>query len=166
MLLSLAMLMLSATQIYTIFTVQLLAVLNPLPVEANIVAYSFTNNTAIFDDLPARFGYQLPSNGLKGFLIGARPENACMPIDPPPGDNKTDAFIVLIRRFDCDFDVKVLHAQRAGYKAAIIHNVGANDLISMGSDDVDVMRQIDIPSVFVSEETAISLKEEYYYETG
>lgn len=31
---------------------------------------------------------------------------------------------------------------------------------------VDVMRQIDIPSVFVSEETAISLKEEYYYETG
>lgn len=166
MLLSLAMLMLSATQIYTIFTVQLLAVLNPLPVEANIVAYSFTNNTAIFDDLPARFGYQLPSNGLKGFLIGARPENACMPIDPPPGDNKTDAFIALIRRFDCDFDVKVLHAQRAGYKAAIIHNVGANDLISMGSDDVDVMRQIDIPSVFVSEETAISLKEEYYYETG
>lgn len=31
---------------------------------------------------------------------------------------------------------------------------------------VDVMRQIDIPSVFVSEETAISLKEEYYYEAG
>lgn len=42
MLLSLAMLMLSATQIYTIFTVQLLAVLNPLPVEANIVAVSVT----------------------------------------------------------------------------------------------------------------------------
>lgn len=31
---------------------------------------------------------------------------------------------------------------------------------------VDVMKQIDIPSVFVSEETAVSLKEEYYYEAG
>lgn len=31
---------------------------------------------------------------------------------------------------------------------------------------VDVMKQIDIPSVFVSEETATSLKEEYYYEAG
>lgn len=30
---------------------------------------------------------------------------------------------------------------------------------------VDVMNQIDIPSVFVSEETATSLKD-YYYETG
>lgn len=42
MLLSLGMLMLSATQIYTIFTVQLLAVFSPLPVEANIVAVSVT----------------------------------------------------------------------------------------------------------------------------
>lgn len=47
MLLSLAMLMLSATQIYTIFTVQLLAVLNPLPVEANIVAVSVTVQSCI-----------------------------------------------------------------------------------------------------------------------
>lgn len=30
---------------------------------------------------------------------------------------------------------------------------------------VDVVNQIDIPSVFVSEETATSLKD-YYYETG
>lgn len=30
---------------------------------------------------------------------------------------------------------------------------------------VDVMSQIDIPSVFVSEESATSLKD-YYYETG
>lgn len=31
---------------------------------------------------------------------------------------------------------------------------------------VDVMKQIDIPSVFVSEETANSLKEEYIYDKG
>lgn len=31
---------------------------------------------------------------------------------------------------------------------------------------VDVMKQIDIPSVFVSEETANSLKEDYTYDKG
>lgn len=160
------MLMLSATQIYTIFTVQLFAFLNLLPVEADIAAYSFDNKTENFDDLPARFGYRLPSDGLKGFLIGARPENACEPIEPPPRDNLTGAFIVLIKRFDCNFDIKVLNAQKAGYKAAIVHNVDSNDLISMGSNDLDVMKQIDIPSVFVSEDTANSLKEDYTYDKG
>ncbi|XP_037324589.1 E3 ubiquitin-protein ligase RNF13 [Pungitius pungitius] len=166
MLLSLGMLMLSATQIYTIFTVQLFAFLNLLPVGADIAAYSFDNKTENFDDLPARFGYRLPSDGLKGFLIGARPENACEPIEPPPRDNMTGAFIVLIRRYDCNFDIKVLHAQKAGYKAAIVHNVVTNDLISMGSNDLDIMKQIDIPSVFVSEQTANSLKEDFAYDKG
>ncbi|KAM8874704.1 E3 ubiquitin-protein ligase RNF13 [Spinachia spinachia] len=166
MLLSLGMLMLSATQIYTIFTVQLFAFLNLLPVGADIAAYSFDNKTENFDDLPARFGYRLPSDGLKGFLIGARPENACEPIEPPPRDNMTAAFIVLIKRFDCNFDIKVLHAQNAGYKAAIVHNVVSDDLISMGSNDLDIMKQIDIPSVFVSERTANSLKEGFAYDKG
>ncbi|KAK5931717.1 hypothetical protein CesoFtcFv8_000011 [Champsocephalus esox] len=166
MLLSLGMLMLSATQIYTIFTVQLFAFLNLLPVGADIAAYSFDNKTDNFDDLPARFGYRLPSDGLKGFLIGARPENACQPIEPPPRDNLTGAFIVLIKRFDCNFDIKVLNAQKAGYKAAIVHNVDSDDLISMGSNDLDVMKQIDIPSVFVSEVTANSLKEDFTDDKG
>ncbi|KAK5930728.1 hypothetical protein CgunFtcFv8_026944 [Champsocephalus gunnari] len=166
MLLSLGMLMLSATQIYTIFTVQLFAFLNLLPVGADIAAYSFDNKTDNFDDLPARFGYRLPSDGLKGFLIGARPENACQPIEPPPRDNLTGAFIVLIKRFDCNFDIKVLNAQKAGYKAAIVHNVDSDDLISMGSNDLDVMKQIDIPSVFVSEVTANSLKDDFTYDKG
>ncbi|XP_061883991.1 E3 ubiquitin-protein ligase RNF13 [Entelurus aequoreus] len=166
MLLSLGMLMLSATQIYTIFTVQLFAFLNLLPVEADISAYSFDNKTDTFDDLPSRFGYRLPSDGLKGFLIGARPANACEPIEPPPRDNLTGAFIVLIKRFDCNFDIKVLNAQKAGYKAAIVHNVDSDDLISMGSNDLDVLKQIDIPSVFVSEDTANTLKEDYLYDKG
>ncbi|XP_061832033.1 E3 ubiquitin-protein ligase RNF13 [Nerophis lumbriciformis] len=166
MLLSLGMLMLSATQIYTIFTVQLFAFLNLLPVEADISAYSFDNKTDSFDDLPSRFGYRLPSDGLKGFLIGARPANACEPIEPPPRDNLTGAFIVLIKRFDCNFDIKVLNAQKAGYKAAIVHNVDSDDLISMGSNDLDVLKQIDIPSVFVSEDTANTLKEDYLYDKG
>ncbi|XP_017268899.1 E3 ubiquitin-protein ligase RNF13 [Kryptolebias marmoratus] len=166
MLLSLVMLMLSATQIYTVFTVQLFAFLNLLPVEADISAYSFDNKTENFDDMPARFGYRLPSDGLKGFLISARPENACEPIKPPPRDNYTGAFFVLIKRFDCNFDMKVLNAQRAGYKAAIVHNVDSEELISMGSNDLDVVKQIVIPSVFVSEETANTLKDDYMFDKG
>ncbi|KAJ8270427.1 hypothetical protein GJAV_G00114450 [Gymnothorax javanicus] len=199
MLLSLGMLMLSATQLYTIFTVQLFAFLNLLPVEADISAYSLDNKTETFDDLPARFGYRLPSEGLKirqvqqqhqqlsvspqlhlplnqsqcpcmrkeGFLIGARPENACEPIDPPPfRDNVSSAFIVLIKRCDCNFDIKVLNAQKAGYKGAVVHNVDSDDLITMRSNDLDVLKQIDIPSVFVGEDAANSLKEDYMYDKG
>ncbi|XP_061492997.1 E3 ubiquitin-protein ligase RNF13 isoform X1 [Rhineura floridana] len=167
MLLSIGMLMLSATQIYTILTVQLFAFLNLLPVEANILAFNFENVTQTFDDLPARFGYRLPTEGLKGFLINSKPENACEPITPPPlKDNSSREFIVLIRRLDCNFDIKVLNAQRAGYKAAIVHNVDSDDLISMGSQDIDVLKKIDIPSVFIGEASAKSLKEEFTYEKG
>ncbi|NXL92322.1 RNF13 ligase, partial [Alectura lathami] len=167
MLLSLGMLMLSATQIYTILTVQLFAFLNLLPVEADILAYNFENGTQTFDDLPARFGYRLPAEGLKGFLINSKPENACEPIAPPPlKDNSSSAFIVLIRRLECNFDIKVLNAQRAGYKAAIVHNVDSDDLISMGSNDIEVLKKIDIPSVFIGEASANSLKEEFTYEKG
>ncbi|NWZ87881.1 RNF13 ligase, partial [Poecile atricapillus] len=167
MLLSIGMLMLSATQIYTIVTVQLFAFLNLLPVEADILAYNLENGTRTFDDLPARFGYRLPAEGLKGFLINSKPENACEPIAPPPlRDNSSGAFIVLIRRLECNFDVKVLNAQRAGYKAAIVHNVDSDDLISMGSNDIEVLKKIDIPSVFIGEMSANSLKEEFTYEKG
>ncbi|NXA27857.1 RNF13 ligase, partial [Ibidorhyncha struthersii] len=167
MLLSIGMLMLSATQIYTILTVQLFAFLNLLPVEADILAYNLENGTQTFDDLPARFGYRLPAEGLKGFLINSKPENACEPIAPPPlRDNSSSAFIVLIRRLECNFDIKVLNAQRAGYKAAIVHNVDSDDLISMGSNDIEILKKIDIPSVFIGETSANALKEEFTYEKG
>ncbi|XP_021044526.1 E3 ubiquitin-protein ligase RNF13 [Mus pahari] len=167
MLLSIGMLMLSATQVYTILTVQLFAFLNLLPVEADILAYNFENASQTFEDLPARFGYRLPAEGLKGFLINSKPENACEPIVPPPlKDNSSSTFIVLIRRLDCNFDIKVLNAQRAGYKAAIVHNVDSDDLISMGSNDIDTLKKIDIPSVFIGESSANSLKDEFTYEKG
>ncbi|CAF92164.1 unnamed protein product, partial [Tetraodon nigroviridis] len=101
-------------------------------------------------------------------------------------------------RRPCLVPPQVLNAQKAGYRAAIVHNVNSDDLISMGSNDgewplappsssssssstssswglmpflllsleVDVMKQIDIPSVFVSEETANSLKGGYLYDKG
>ncbi|KAF1582340.1 E3 ubiquitin-protein ligase RNF13, partial [Eudyptes moseleyi] len=163
MLLSIGMLMLSATQIYTILTVQLFAFLNLLPVEADILAIAY--NLERFRGLMiALSGSRIPA---KGFLINSKPENACEPIAPPPlKDNSSSAFIVLIRRLECNFDIKVLNAQRAGYKAAIVHNVDSDDLISMGSNDIEVLKKIDIPSVFIGETSANSLKEEFTYEKG
>ncbi|NXK50834.1 RNF13 ligase, partial [Chauna torquata] len=170
MLLSIGMLMLSATQIYTILTVQLFAFLNLLPVEADILAYNFENGTQTFDDLPARFGYRLPAEGLKGFLINSKPENACEPIAPPPlKENSSSAFIYFEAVFfliSTLYGSQVLNAQRAGYKAAIVHNVDSDDLISMGSNDIEILKKIDIPSVFIGEASANSLKEEFTYEKG
>ncbi|XP_027017672.1 E3 ubiquitin-protein ligase RNF13 [Tachysurus fulvidraco] len=161
MLLPIAMLMLSLTQIFIITFISM------LPVEAHITAYSGDNQTESFDDAPARFGYRLPSQGLKGFLIGARPENGCVPIDPPPPrENNSSVFIVLIKRYHCNFDIKVLNAQRAGYRAAIVHNVDSEELVNMGSDDLEVVKQITIPSVFVGEKDSKSLTEEFSYERG
>uniref|UniRef100_A0A8C2UM90 RING-type E3 ubiquitin transferase n=1 Tax=Chinchilla lanigera TaxID=34839 RepID=A0A8C2UM90_CHILA len=162
MLLCKGMFMLSATQVYTILTVQLLAFLNLLPVGADILECNFENASQTFDDLPANFGYRAPAEGVKGFLINSKPENACEPIMPlPVKENSSGTFIVLIRRFGYNFDIKFLNAQRAGYKAAIVHNVDDEDLISMGSNDTDVLKKIDIPSVFLFSK---SLKDEFTYD--
>lgn len=48
----------------------------------------------------------------QGVLVMSRPLNGCTPIDPPPPlppiyDANVTKFIVLIRRYDCNFDIKV-----------------------------------------------------------
>ncbi|XP_029471354.1 E3 ubiquitin-protein ligase RNF13 isoform X2 [Rhinatrema bivittatum] len=61
---------------------------------------------------------------------------------------------------------EVLNAQRAGYKAAIVHNVASDDLLSMGSNDIELLKKIDIPSVFIGETSANSLKNDFAFEKG
>ncbi|KAH0625831.1 hypothetical protein JD844_034129 [Phrynosoma platyrhinos] len=126
-------------------------------VKAFIRAVCGHNSTVLdFDALPALFGPPIPREGLAGLLVEARPANACHPIEGPP--NTTSAFIVLIRRYDCSFDTKVLHAQQAGFRAAIVHNVNSQTLVHMVSE-LDAKDRIHIPAMFMADVASKVLKQ-------
>ncbi|KAL2721587.1 E3 ubiquitin-protein ligase RNF13-like isoform X1 [Vespula maculifrons] len=115
-----------------------------------------------FRDMPARFGGFIPSEGIKGMVVYAQPPTACHEIQGPPNDTSYEGnWIVLIARYECKFEIKVRMAQKAGYDAAIIHNVNSNELEPMSAEDPI---GIQIPSVFVSELTGLIIKENYLYD--
>ncbi|KPP64099.1 hypothetical protein Z043_117591 [Scleropages formosus] len=125
----------------------------------------------IFEDMPSFFGSRVPKEGLVGVLVESRPLNACTPIEPPPRkplpiNNNLTNYIVLIRRYDCNFDIKVLHAQQAGFSAAIVHNVQSDRLLSMGSSNETIADEIEIPSVFTGYTAAQDLKKYIIGESG
>lgn len=62
-------------------------------------------------------------------VVYADPPTACHKIQAPPNNTKYNGnWIVLIRRYNCSFEIKVRMAQQAGYDAAIVHNVNGNEL--------------------------------------
>lgn len=136
--------------------------------ESRIYAYSDKNRTELedFGDLPAQFGSPLPLDGLRGYIIHAVPENACTPISPPPVRDNATVFIALIRRFECNFDIKVLHAQRSGYDAAIVYNVDSDALLSMAWNDEHIRNEIVIPAVFTGASSGKNLSEKFTYYNG
>ncbi|XP_014606357.1 PREDICTED: E3 ubiquitin-protein ligase RNF13-like isoform X2 [Polistes canadensis] len=95
-------------------------------------------------------------------VVYADPPTACHEIQGPPNDTNYEGnWIVLIARYECKFEIKVRMAQKAGYDAAIIHNVNSNELEPMSAEDPI---GIQIPSVFVSELTGLIIKENYLYD--
>uniref|UniRef100_I3J907 RING-type E3 ubiquitin transferase n=1 Tax=Oreochromis niloticus TaxID=8128 RepID=I3J907_ORENI len=106
-----------------------------------------------------------------GVLVASHPANACTTIDPPPPlppsfNATTTKFVVLIKRYDCNFDIKVLNAQQAGYDAAIIHNVYSEILLNMNYSNETIAEQINIPSVFTSYYASHILRNDIIPEQG
>ncbi|XP_025223007.1 E3 ubiquitin-protein ligase ZNRF4 [Theropithecus gelada] len=130
-----------------------------VPAQAVVRAMLEDNSSSVdFADLPALFGVPLAPEGIRGYLMEVKPANACHPVEAPRLGNRSLGAIALIRRYDCTFDLKVLNAQRAGFEAAIVHNVHSDDLVSMTHVSEDLRGQIAIPSVFVGEAASQDLR--------
>ncbi|KAF7236656.1 E3 ubiquitin-protein ligase RNF13 [Varanus komodoensis] len=129
--------------------------------------YAHNSTCLDFEAVPACFGPPLPETGLTGYLVEAVPSNACYPIEVPPASNRTPSgFFVLIRRYDCPFGTKILHAQQAGYQAAIIHNIYSDLLVSMAIKMKETRQQVLIPSVFIGGTAAKLLRRQAHSEKG
>ncbi|XP_071951770.1 E3 ubiquitin-protein ligase RNF13-like [Antedon mediterranea] len=109
---------------------------------------------------PATFGTKLPQEGLKGMVVVVEPIDACHDVLSPPIINQSLPYVALIRRNNCEFDVKVLNVQTAGYLAAIVYNVGSNAILPMNPSKHG--NEVVIPSVFVGEEDGLLLTKSDY----
>ncbi len=66
---------------------------------------------------------RIPAAGIMGVLHKANPRDACSPLvkDPDSQRSLLPPFVV-VARGACNFDVKVRHAQEAGFGAVIVYN--------------------------------------------
>lgn len=124
----------------------------------------FNSTVKTYEDYPASFGPSLPVDGLSGRLHYAIPHDACSKVEPPPRIDNRTLWIALIARSHngCDFAVKILNVESAGYDAAIVHNFRDHDnLILMGAGAVG--NKVKIPSVFVGWHSGDDLASFYQY---
>lgn len=104
--------------------------------------------------ISARFGGDIPSQGLVGRLVQAVPRDGCKPLNVSvePGSAVS---IVFIERKGCTFVEKVKHAQQAKFSGAIIYDTIERPLVEMSGHD----SSITIPSVFVDMDGGIVLRQ-------
>lgn len=137
-------------------------------VAADITVFSRSTHRELdveFRDVPARFGASIPPEGLRAFLVYADPPDACTNITRANLSipNFTGRWAVLIKRYGCNFEDKVRHAQAADYDIAIVHNVNSSELEPMSANNPV---GIHIAAVFVSETTGLILRDNYQYNEG
>lgn len=120
-----------------------------------------------FRDFPATFGGDIPESGIKVRAVRAFPLDGCSEMVGPPENVSSMAspgvparFAVIIARYNCSFEDKVRNAQKAGYVAVIVHNVGSNDLERMSANHAE---DIIIPSVFIGESNGMYIIESFLY---
>ncbi|KAM6294777.1 E3 ubiquitin-protein ligase ZNRF4 [Aegotheles albertisi] len=123
------------------------------------VAYNDNSSCVVYKALPACFGPPLMAEGLMGCLMKVTPPNACHAIrNPPAPRNASKTHIALIQGCDCSCVKKVLHAQQAGYQAAVVYNDSSEQLTTMMADDREIQQLIKIPSLFTGLSVSHHLK--------
>lgn len=135
---------------------------------ADVIVLTANRTVTFFSDSPASFGPPIPLEGFKGLAVAVTPPDACVLPSPPPSSISTKYFgpwIAVVRRYNCSFTDKVLNAQRAGYNAVIVHNVGSNELLRMGSNR-SAAREVNIPSVFIGADDGYMIVKEFAYGTS
>lgn len=135
--------------------------------KGDILIYQQDQLLEEFRDFPATFGGDIPESGIKVRAVRAFPLDGCSEMVGPP-ENVTSMgspgvparFAVIIARYNCSFEDKVRNAQKAGYVAVIVHNVGSNDLERMSANHAE---DIIIPSVFIGESNGMYIIESFLY---
>ncbi|CAG5135557.1 unnamed protein product, partial [Candidula unifasciata] len=154
------------TGIYVFAVVNLLLMLCISTVDADIIVRdTLSNETAAeYSDTPAKFGPDFPAEGFEGRLVYAEPDpEACGTLNPPPSDNDTYPWILLIARGGyCQFSDKVLNAQLHNYSAVIVHNYEHKEgRIPMGGGNNG--SRVRIPSTFIGWSNGMDLRKLYDY---
>lgn len=129
-----------------------------------LVINRLTNNTEKdFIDFELTSAAEVPNNGIMGVVDIANPEHGCLPMTPPPGPiNGTLPWFALIKRNKCSLEEKVLNAEKAGYAAAIIYNVGVNSHFSEALK-LPKNPDIKIPGVLIGEDDGKRIASDYIY---
>jgi hypothetical protein len=106
--------------------------------------------------VPAAFGPQLDTTGLTGVLEAINDQGGVSPTDGcEPFTMRIPGLIALLDRGNCDFTLKVAHAQRAGAIAVVVANNNPQPPIVMGGSRLLHPR---IPAVMVSRDDGATLR--------
>lgn len=125
------------------------------PVVALNVLLIGNNFTRSFDAVEANFAVPVNKSGECGVVYVAAPLDACSPLTNKVVVEVASSPYVLIVRGGCTFEDKVRRAQRAGFKAAIIHdNRDDLALVAMAGNSAG----IDIHAIFISKASGELLK--------